>query len=214
MVLFGRQMNFQSPWQISLLFLLLFLGISSLLYFPRYIEEEAKKSELAALLSSEKDVQAIDPPIKSVGCAPRGILPDHDCTPGAIFPSATVTKICTPGYSKTVRNVPQKLRKAVFAEYSVPYPQPRGAFEVDHLVPLALGGSNDIANLWLEAAEPAPGFREKDIVEIYLWGEICAGRIALNVAQGQIARDWFAVYKNLTPEQIEQIKTRFRSWSN
>jgi 5-methylcytosine-specific restriction endonuclease McrA len=32
------------------------------------------------------------------------------------------------------------------------YPQQHGAFEVDHLIPLELGGDNVIANLWPEAA--------------------------------------------------------------
>jgi hypothetical protein len=38
------------------------------------------------------------------------------------------------------------LRRRVFR-------QPRGAYEVDHLIPLELGGDNVIANLWPEAAE-------------------------------------------------------------
>ena len=51
-----------------------------------------------------------------------------------------------PGYTTTVRNVPMKVRKQVFVEYGIPYAQHSG-YEVDHLISLQLGGSNDISNL-------------------------------------------------------------------
>jgi hypothetical protein len=67
-----------------------------------------------------------------------------------------------------------------------------GAYEVDHLVSLELGGSNGIANLWPEAAEPRPGFHEKDRYENYLHAEVCAGRMPLQEAQRRIADNCLA----------------------
>ena len=62
---------------------------------------------------------------------------------------------------------------------------------------MELGGSNDIANLWPEAAEPWPGFHEKDKVENYLHEEVCAGRIPLAQAQSEIANNWLEFYKQM-----------------
>lgn len=42
----------------------------------------------------------------------------------------------------------------------------------------APGGSNNIANLWPEAASPKPGFHEKDQVENYLHDQVCSGAIS------------------------------------
>src|SRR5438128_4091524 len=69
-----------------------------------------------------------------------------------------------------------------------------GEYEVDHLVAFEDGGSNDIANLWPEAAEPRPGFHEKDQVENYLHDQVCTGRMNLFDAQSAIATDWLQVY--------------------
>jgi len=61
-------------------------------------------------------------------------------------------------------------------------------------VSLELGGSNDIANLWPEAAVPKPGFHEKDKVENYLHNQVCNGSITLKQAQIEIATNWLNVY--------------------
>ncbi|HVI91157.1 MAG TPA: hypothetical protein VM659_22855 [Dongiaceae bacterium] len=56
-------------------------------------------------------------------------------------------RICTAGYSKTVRNVPTAEKNTVYREYGITNHR-TGEYEVDHLISLELGGSNDIANLW------------------------------------------------------------------
>ena len=67
---------------------------------------------------------------------------------------------------------------------------------------------NDIANLYPEAASPAPGFHEKDLVENYLHDKMCAGAIALPAAQQLIATNWLAVYNTLTPEELAALKAQ------
>ena len=136
---------------------------------------------------------------KTSGCVAHGGLPDSACTPGAIFANATVQEICTPGYSSSVRNVPFSEKDQAYAEYGITHHSP-GQYEVDHLVSLELGGSNDIANLWPEAASPKPGFHEKDKVENYLHDQVCSGAMALKDAQKEIATNWLAVY-NRMPKQ-------------
>lgn len=146
---------------------------------------------------------------KAAGCQVSGSLPDPQCTPGAIFPEAGVTTICISGYTKEVRNVPVSLKKKIYEEYSISYPQPTGTYELDHLIPLELGGNNDPANLFPEAAQPTPGFHEKDLVENYLHQEVCAGKIPLAFAQEEIARNWVAVYEALSPREIDFLRSQF-----
>lgn len=133
---------------------------------------------------------------KTSGCVSTNGLPDPDCTPGAIFPAATVDQICQSGYSSTVRNVPQSTKDEVFAEYGIASHAP-GEYEVDHLISLELGGSNSIANLWPQPANPTPGFHQKDQAENYLHDQVCSGRIPLEQAQIQIATNWLAIYKQV-----------------
>ncbi len=135
--------------------------------------------------------------IKTSGCRAEGALQDSACTPGDILPEATKAMICVPGYAKTVRNVPTSVKNAVYAEYDITR-HVAGEYEVDHLVSLELGGSNDISNLWPEAAAPKPGFHEKDKVENWLHVQVCAGNISLHDAQVQIAANWLAVYNRMS----------------
>jgi hypothetical protein len=70
--------------------------------------------------------------------------------------------------------------------------------EIDHIVSLELGGSNDIANLYPEEAtlpSGAPGFHVKDKLENRLHDMVCDGRITLRAAQRGIASNWQSLYK-------------------
>ena len=133
---------------------------------------------------------------KSSNCVSTNALPDPACTPGAIFPDATKDQICTPGYSSQVRDVSESLKEDVYAEYGILSHEP-GQYEVDHQISLELGGSNDIANLWPEPAEPRPGFHEKDKVENYLHAQVCSGAMSLQEAQNLIAHNWLEVYEQM-----------------
>ena len=136
------------------------------------------------------------PRTKDTGCSVHDGLPDSACTPGAVFPDLTAAQVCQRGYSSSVRDVPAEVSREVYREYGIAQRTP-GEYEVDHLVPLEVGGSNDIANLWPEAAEPRPGFHEKDGVENYLHDQVCAGAMSLMEAQRAIATNWLDVYEHL-----------------
>ena len=134
---------------------------------------------------------------KTTGCITQGGLPNKDCTPGAVISGVTKDQICTPGYSKQVRNVPESEKEQVYLEYGITSHQP-GEYEVDHYISLELGGSNDISNLWPEPAEPKPGFHEKDVVENKLHKQVCDGEITLEQAQQQISTNWLEVYQKIS----------------
>jgi hypothetical protein len=122
----------------------------------------------------------------------QGVLPDPDCTPGAVM-GITVEEVCTTSTKKR-RAVTSGMKKQVYKAYGVSHPQPSDAYEVDHFIPLELGGSNDVANLWPQPAKPAPGFHQKDCVEDYLHDQVCKQKsMSLEDAQRAIAEDWLNV---------------------
>lgn len=133
---------------------------------------------------------------KTSGCVVNGPLQDKECTPGDIFPDATKEQVCKSGYASSVRNVSTSVKNKVYASYGITH-HITGQYEVDHLVSLELGGSNDISNLWPEIATPKPGFHEKDKVENYLHDQICSGTISLQQAQIEIATNWLDVYNQM-----------------
>lgn len=121
-----------------------------------------------------------------------GRLPDPHCTPGAIDPAVTQgdidRTICVSGYTSTVRPPESQTERAKFDVVYPAYGIPNGTTsELDHLVPLELGGANDLTNLWPEAGSIPNG---KDQVEGSLKRAVCDGRVRLAAAQQAIATDW------------------------
>jgi hypothetical protein len=133
----------------------------------------------------------------STACRVKGGLQDSVCTPGAVFRSASTADVCRPGYAGSVRNVPESVKRAVYAKYGIAGSHHGSAYEVDHLISLELGGSNSIANLWPEAASPKPGFHEKDAVENLLHRRVCDGTISLRTAQRLIKLNWLKVFRGI-----------------
>lgn len=132
------------------------------------------------------------PPGPAVG-HPGVAMPDPHLTPGAVFPTATRSAICTRGYSRRVRHVSLAVKREVYRRYGIRFHRP-GSYEVDHLVALELGGSNNIANLWPEPYAGAHGARTKDGLEDELHARMCARDISLETAQQTIARDWYKAW--------------------
>ena len=124
---------------------------------------------------------------------PASARPNPILTPGDVFAGVGAAQICVKGYSTKVRDVSIEEKDRVYAEYGIAH-HTTGEYEVDHLVPLELGGSNDIKNLWPEPALPTPGFHQKDLLENKLHDLVCAGQLPLPVAQHAIASDWYAAY--------------------
>jgi hypothetical protein len=132
---------------------------------------------------------------------PAYIYPRTDLTPGKIDPSVTQenieTTICRAGYTETVRpsrSVAYHLKVRVMAAYG--RNDPPSEYELDHFIPLELGGCPDcVSNLWPEPRHPF-GAKEKDIVENYLRRRVCAGDMTLRDAQDAITRDWAWVYEH------------------
>ena len=122
-----------------------------------------------------------------------GDLPNPAMTPGDVL-TTDVARICTPGYSKTVRDVPESLKNAVYREYGITHHAPY-SYEVDHLVSLELGGSNSIRNLWPESYTSKPlNAHVKDRLENKLHELVCSGQLGLATAQHAEATNWVQAY--------------------
>ena len=78
--------------------------------------------------------------------------PDPELTPGATRPTVTQatihSTICRDDYSRTLRTLPVKAKAKVYEQYDVAMDDRGDPYIIDHLVPLELGGSNTIRNLW------------------------------------------------------------------
>jgi hypothetical protein len=129
---------------------------------------------------------------KTSNCAASQTLPDPACSPGAVLTTDT-SVICTSGYTQTVRDVPTSEKDQVFAEYGIDWSQ-RSGYEVDHIISLELGGSNDISNLFPESYSIQYGARIKDKLENYLHQQVCSGKLPITLAQQEIATDWLTYY--------------------
>lgn len=119
-------------------------------------------------------------------------MPNRTLTPGATI-LLSQGAVCSQANVKN-KDVPASVRRTVFQEYGIAKAQPR-AYEVDYLVTPALGGSDDIRNLWPHSYASVWNARVKDALEDRLREMVCDGDIDLADAQREIAGDWIAAYK-------------------
>jgi hypothetical protein len=137
--------------------------------------------------------------------------PNYSLTPGSSM-TDNLNVICVSGYSATVRNVSEGLKQKVYKLYSVPKNE-RGSengieiSKIDHLIPLAIGGSNDITNLWPHYynTQSGMGVLKKNIIENTLHRKVCQNEIEIHEAWKCIALDWQSCYYKHVPLK-QQIK--------
>ena len=129
------------------------------------------------------------------------LSPNIQLTPGDSL-DVTAKDVCTPGYSKRVRNVPQAVKEQAYREYGILHRE-KGEYEVDHLISLELGGSNSIKNLWPQSYKTQPwNAYVKDHLEDAFHADICSGKIDIKEAQRLISSDWIAAYKSRFNTQV------------
>jgi hypothetical protein len=120
-------------------------------------------------------------------------LPDSRLTPGAALLESRQA-VCAQSSAKN-KAVPVALQRSVFQEYGITGAEPR-AYEVDYLITPALGGADDIHNLWPHSYSATVWNAEvKDALEDRLRELVCDGNLDLTEAQREIATDWIAAYK-------------------
>lgn len=129
-------------------------------------------------------------------------VPDPRCTPGGINPSVSLDVLRDPRWrTRSVRNCEnsEAQKHIAYRWYDVQKPRINSnqnqVCELDHLVPLELGGADGLGNIWPQCGPDAVTlneryFKQKDHVENYLAEEVKSGRMALGSAQRGIASDW------------------------
>ncbi|SHI07071.1 hypothetical protein [Bradyrhizobium erythrophlei] len=145
------------------------------------------------------------PPLKvcTQRVAPGGfILPDPECTPGAINPTVTINVLQDPNYRTSCTRdgaTSATQKNKTYSWYGLPHPANNtGAnqfCELDHLISLELGGADTLENIWPQCGPDKVTlceryFKQKDAVENYLAAQVKAGTMNLHDAQWGIANDW------------------------
>ena len=118
-------------------------------------------------------------------------MPDINKTPGDVIKDIPLDLLCMKGYTQTVRSVSKTTKKNVYELYGISYPPEEFTFVIDHLIPLELGGSNSIKNLWPQSVEESSvSAKMKDKVENLLHQKVCDGSISLPNAQSIMTGNW------------------------
>ncbi len=101
--------------------------------------------------------------------------------------------ICKKGYTRTVRPATSYIagvKSKLMRQSGIPISR-ANEFELDHIVPLSLGGHpRALSNLMLQEWDGPAGAHVKDKLEVMLQRRVCRGGITLAEAQYCIAEDW------------------------
>lgn len=131
--------------------------------------------------------------------APSGEINHSPTVPGAVNPLVTqqnvASTICHPGWTQTQR--PQQALTRALKHALLPPGAEARDYELDHCIPLELGGAPlSAANLWLQ---PWPEARRKDRIENLLHTMVCKGEISLAEAQALVCQHWAEAYERFMP---------------
>jgi hypothetical protein len=140
---------------------------------------------------------SLGPRTKSSGCR-RSAVPDRRCSPGGYYQRLTRGVICSASFhTSAIRNVPQTEKFAVEREYGMAAAYYGYSIEIDHIVPLELGGSNAIGNLFAEPGRGRASYHAKDALENRAKALVCDGRLSLAAARRGFATNWETLYRRL-----------------
>lgn len=132
--------------------------------------------------------------------APYYHMPDRTLTPGLIA-STDVALICKKDYPAKARKVSSSLRDKIYLAHKVDKKKCRGDCKIDHLVPLAVGGSNDPKNLWPHEYGAEYTVYEKTRLEVLMRKKLCNEGMPIQMVQACFLWDWTKCYDTLYPGQ-------------
>jgi hypothetical protein len=122
-------------------------------------------------------------------------LPNPALTPGAVR-TTDVSDICATG-TKALRHWSRERDDRILREYGLPI-GPHPSYEIDHLIPLGIGGADEDSNLWPEERRslvPEWNAERKDKLEWTLRELVCSGRLEVTVAQHAIRDNWIEAWR-------------------
>jgi hypothetical protein len=125
------------------------------------------------------------------------IRPNPNLTGGSVRIDGHVVS-ATCGHSKQHRSSMNHARRdEILTRYGLP-PGTHPDFEIDHLIPLCLGGGDDLSNLWPQprrSIEPKWNAEAKDRLERLMCDRVCSGQIDIGTAQEAFSKDWIGAYQ-------------------
>ena len=125
--------------------------------------------------------------------------PSQALTPGVI--ATTDTKlVCEKDYPARSRYVTNSTKNKVYALHKVDKIQCVKGCKIDHLIPLSIGGSNDIQNLWPHEYGADWTVFEKTRLEVRLRKEVCGGKLPIGEAQQCVQQDWTKCFLRFYPK--------------
>ncbi len=126
------------------------------------------------------------------------LYPDSTLTPGVIATQDLTelqSKSSCGTYSACHRKTTEAMKQLVKSEYAT-----STCGEIDHLLPLSLGGADDVKNLSCQPLHNSwngvdYGYKTKDAIEEYLYIQtIVKGSISIKDAQSCLLSDWVQCY--------------------
>jgi hypothetical protein len=177
---------------------------------------------LVALISACATVQApveerAEPPAaaqsrSAAASEPKAPRSPFTEPPGVLFVDVTqdniATTICVNGWTATVRpstSYTQGVKRKLLREAGID-PAQAINYELDHFVPLALGGHpRSLDNLWLQSWDGDWSAKVKDRLERKLQVMVCAGQIALSNARAAIQKNWKAAYLKYVAPTLSRV---------
>ena len=117
--------------------------------------------------------------------------PNSENTPGART-KANDAQVCAADFAASAKPVAGHQRNEALKRYGKDASSYTG--ELDHLIPVALGGSNEPDNLWPMPENRQYGPAQKRELEGALLKQVCDKTLSLKAAQDAIRKDWTKAY--------------------
>ena len=132
---------------------------------------------------------------------------------GALNPAVTQSTIgqtiCVPGYAEDLRPATSDTNsvKQMLMQRAKMNPALTEYYELDHIIPLALGGHpRKLDNLALLLRDGENGAERKDRIGTKLQCLVCSHQVTLAQAQREILEDWQAAYHKYAPVKCHRRK--------
>jgi hypothetical protein len=118
-------------------------------------------------------------------------LPSAFQTPGAKG-KASEAQVCAAGFEASVKPMAKWQHDQALERYGKRPEDFTG--ELDHLIPISLGGTNDLENIWPLPPNKDMGPEQKKELDLTLHRLVCDKTLTLKAAQEAIRKDWVKAY--------------------
>lgn len=140
-------------------------------------------------------------------------VPDSTLTPGSNG-SDDLNTICGSTYLAShpdASTLTSNTTQQVYVNYQFPYKRAVGpcvgGCVLDNLIPIGLGGTNDLTNLWPQPMSGTWDVDKKNTLETVLRSRVCTvtaphtSSVSIGVARAEIAANWKAAYTKYVTNQ-------------